>query len=172
MKQFWLITGFLIIAVATIATACSTEGIELAEMRKLDAKARAESAPYAGEVSVINAQTDATLEKLSLISKLSKEDRLFDAQMGRNEFATIVLEFRALELSIQEEVEAARQVTAELEEATENADGIGHNAQAAANNTWVMTWVLAVFGTLLLGLCVTVIVFAAQFEKRLSHIGR
>lgn len=169
MKQILvglLIIGFLILAL--VAVACTDpEQIALARARERDAGARERSAPYTGEVSVINAQVDATLKELRLISDLSKEERLFDAQMGRNEFTTIVLEFRALELSIQEETEAARQATAELKEATENADGIGHNALAAANNTWWTNLLLGVFGIVLFGLTVTVIVFIVRSERRL-----
>jgi len=166
----WLIIGFLIIAVAIVATACITEGIERAKAQERDAAARAASAPIVAQAVVIEAETNATLEKLRALTDINKEMRTFDAQLARQEFATTVLEFQALNLAIRQETEAARQVTAELEEAVKKAEPIGHNAEAAARNTWYTNLILGVFGIALLGQGVALVVFTVRSERRLALI--
>lgn len=153
-----ILAGLLLLAVGCT----DPEAVALARAREADARAREKAVPYAGEVALINAGTDATLERLSQLSKLSKEERLFDAQMSVQEFTTVVLKFRALELSIQEEVEAANAATAKLEKVAEQAEPIGHNAAAAAKNSWFTNIAI---GGLALGLLCSTLLMMYSFNK-------
>lgn len=171
MKGYVLVLCLIAIAtVVVVATACSTAGIERAEAQKWDAKARADAAPYVGQATLLEAESSASLEMQRLLAQLSKEERLFDAQLARNEFATLVLEFQALNLAIREETEAAQRATAELMKVAEQADGVGHNALAAARNTFLAAWVLAALGVLVVGYGAALVVITLRFEKRFSEL--
>jgi len=160
------ILGLAVLLVA----ACSTTALERAEAEKWRAKAGAEAAPITAQVAVIEAEKNAALEQLRALTDINKEMRSFDAQMGRNEFATIVLEFEALNLAIRQETEAANEAATRLNKAAENAEPIGHNALAAARNTFFANWLLGIIGALLLGLTATLIFFCAKFERRLAAL--
>ncbi len=151
MKTFMIGAVLICVAMLVGVVACTDpEAIALARMRELDAAARLEAAP----VLVIEAQTNATLQKLSWMSKLSKEERTFDAQMARQEFTTIILEFQALSLAIRQDTEAALLAAERLEKVAEQAEPIGHNAAAAAANSWWGNLILAGLSFGLIGLAI------------------
>lgn len=134
----------VVLVVLLLVAACTTVGIEDAERRKYDAKARAEAAPIVAQAGLIEAETNATLEKLRAVTDIGKEVRAFDAQMARQEYATAILEMQALNLAIREEVEAAKRVTEELGEAGDMA----YNSRAAAENSWWSLLIIPIVGTL------------------------
>lgn len=123
-KEIWI--GVVIIGLLLVAVACAdTEAVELARMRRADAEARQLSASAQGTVNVIQAETDAHIQKMRAETDITKEIRQFDADMAREDFAVALLEVQALQIALRE----TREIVAPLE----------YNARAAANNSW---WLL------------------------------
>lgn len=165
MRTIVLLLLIALVGMAITLTACTTEeDVALARAREWDAKARAEAAP----VVVIEAETNATLQKLRAVADVDKEMRAFDAQLARQEFAATVLEMQALNLAIREEMAAATKAVARLEDAAADAEPIGHNAFAAAQNSWYTNVILVGFGVFLLGLATLTIGLFARLERRLA----
>lgn len=137
------------------------------ETEMYNAKARAEAAP----VTVIEAQTNAHLEKLRAETDTTKEMRVFDAQMARQEFATAVLEMRALNTAIIESRVSIEEMDRRIDELNAGTGGLLRNGEEAADRSWWLLLLVPIFGvTSVIGSVICSALVSMAVSKKLGAI--
>ena len=126
-------------------------------MRRADAEARRISAQSGGTVNIIQAETDAHIQKMRADLEVVKSSRQFDADLARQEFSTALLEVQALQIALQQ--------TREIVEP------LGYNAHAAASNSlWTLIIIPIGVVVMLLGFAGLTWNLTQELGKRLTRI--